>query len=49
MVTGLLYVDESVDDMHELNNTVDMPLTEVPYSKLSPGSAALDKLQESFR
>jgi len=49
VVTGLLYVDESVDDMHELNNTVDVPLTTVPFEKLNPGAAALDKLQESFR
>jgi len=49
VVTGLLYVDESVEDMHELSGTPDLPLTEIPFEKLCPGSAALDKLQESFR
>ena len=47
--TGLLFVDESGPDMHELNATTDVPLSQVPYEKLCPGSAALDKLQEEFR
>jgi len=49
VVTGLLYVNEDVPDMHKLNATTDVPLTRVPYEKLCPGSAALAKLQEDFR
>ena len=49
IVTGLLYIDETVPDIHELNQTPDGALTKVPYEKLCPGSAALDKLQEDFR
>ena len=49
IVTGLLYIDESVPDLHELNETPATPLIKVPYEKLCPGSAALDKLQEDFR
>lgn len=49
VVTGLLYVDESVPDLHEMNATPDLPLTGLPYEKLCPGSAKLDKLQEAFR
>jgi len=49
VVTGLLYVDESVPDMHELNKTVPVALSKLPYEKLCPGSAALDQLQEDFR
>jgi len=49
VVTGLLYVDESVPDLHEMNATPDIPLTRVEYEKLCPGSAALDKLQKAFR
>lgn len=49
ILTGLLYIDESVPDLHELNGTPDAALTKVPYEKLCPGSAALDALQESFR
>jgi len=49
VVTGLLYVDENVPDLHEMNKSADVPLTRLPYEKLCPGSAALDKLQEDFR
>jgi 2-oxoglutarate ferredoxin oxidoreductase subunit beta len=47
--TGLLYVDKGGGDVHEMNGTTDTPLAQVPYEKLCPGSAALDKLQEAFR
>ena len=49
IVTGLLYIDESVPDLHELNETPDQALVKIPYRKLCPGSAALDKLQADFR
>jgi 2-oxoglutarate ferredoxin oxidoreductase subunit beta len=49
VVTGLLYLDETVPDMHEMNKTTDIALTKVPYQKLCPGAAALDRLQEDFR
>ena len=49
VVTGLLYLDEGVPDMHEMNKTTDIALTKVPYQKLCPGAAALDRLQEDFR
>ena len=47
--TGLLYLDESVPDMHEMNNTSDMPLVQIPFESLCPGSSALEKLMEDFR
>ncbi len=47
--TGLLYLDESVPDMHEMNNTPATPLARMAFEKLCPGSAALDELQEDFR
>jgi 2-oxoglutarate ferredoxin oxidoreductase subunit beta len=49
IVTGLLYVDPRASDMHAVNNTVERPLTEVPFGELCPGSAALDALMEDFR
>jgi 2-oxoglutarate/2-oxoacid ferredoxin oxidoreductase subunit beta len=49
IVTGLLYVDPSGADMHATNNTVEGPLTDVPYSELCPGGAALEALMEEFR
>ena len=48
VVTGLLYVDESVPDLHEMNPTPDS-VSKLPYEKLCPGSAALAKLQEEYR
>jgi hypothetical protein len=47
--TGLLFLDESVGDLHELSGTIPSALSRVPYDKLCPGSRALDKLMEEFR
>ena len=49
IATGLLYVDESVADLHEMNRTPAAALTSIPYEKLCPGAAALNELQEEFR
>jgi 2-oxoglutarate ferredoxin oxidoreductase subunit beta len=49
VVTGLLFVDENVPDLHEQNNTSTIPLSEVPFDQLCPGSDALERLQEEFR
>src|SRR6202166_5004061 len=46
IATGLLYVDESVADMHEMNRTPATPLSQLPQEKLCPGAAALHDLQE---
>ena len=47
--TGLFFVDTKSRDMHDISGTTDVPLSQVPYQKLCPGSAALDELQKSFR
>jgi 2-oxoglutarate/2-oxoacid ferredoxin oxidoreductase subunit beta len=49
IATGLLFVDESGRDMHDMMRTVDAPLVDVPFEQLCPGSAALDKLMERYR
>jgi 2-oxoglutarate ferredoxin oxidoreductase subunit beta len=49
VVTGLLYLDESVPDLHEMNNTPDGALSKIPYEKLCPGAEELAKLQEEYR
>ncbi len=49
IVTGLLFVDETVSDLHEMNQTPDIPLSTFPYEKLCPGAAELEKMQEEFR
>jgi hypothetical protein len=35
--------------MHDEAATREVPLTQLPFSKLCPGKAALDKLMDSFR
>ena len=49
IVTGLLFVDESVPDLHELNATSDIPFSRMPFARLCPGSAELERIQEEFR
>ena len=49
IVTGLLYVDESRADLHELNRTPETSLASVPYESLCPGADELARLQETFR
>ncbi len=49
VVTGVLFTDESVIDMHEANHTPDVPLVSLPYEVLCPGSAQLAELMEEFR
>jgi 2-oxoglutarate ferredoxin oxidoreductase subunit beta len=49
-VTGLIHIDESATtEFHTLNKTTAVPLNRIPYEKLSPGSAALDKLMGRYR
>ncbi len=47
--TGLLFVDQTAREMHEISNTVDTPLNELPFEKLCPGDRALQELQKGFR
>jgi 2-oxoglutarate/2-oxoacid ferredoxin oxidoreductase subunit beta len=49
VVTGLLYIDETSPDLHEMNATPEIPLSQLAYQKLCPGSAVLERLQEDFR
>jgi 2-oxoglutarate ferredoxin oxidoreductase subunit beta len=49
VVTGILYADESVQDMHEMNRTPSTPLAHLPYEKLCPGAAVLDAMQSQYR
>jgi 2-oxoglutarate ferredoxin oxidoreductase subunit beta len=47
--TGLFFVDTKSRDMHDISGTTEVPLSQLPFEKLCPGSAALDELQKSFR
>lgn len=49
ILTGLLYLDETLQDMHALNRMEDRPLNAIPYAELNPGAAALKELQKGFR
>lgn len=49
IVTGLLYINEDVPEIHELNNTPTSGLTSIPYEELCPGAEVLAELQKSFR
>ncbi len=47
--TGVLYLDETLEEMHEVSNTTSTPLIDVPYSKLNPGNDVLRKIQSRYR
>jgi 2-oxoglutarate ferredoxin oxidoreductase subunit beta len=49
ITTGLLYVNEERQEMHELMGNVDTPLARLPYDGLHPGSAELNKIQRRYR
>ena len=49
VVTGLLFIDQNVPDLHIQSRTVTKPLKNLKYKKLNPGSKALAKLQQGMR
>jgi len=49
IATGLLYLDESGLELHELNHTPQAGLNSLPLSDLCPGAAELASMQEDFR
>ncbi len=49
-VTGLLHLRaDPQNEFHALNNTPDAALNQLPFSKVSPGAAALQKVQARYR
>jgi len=48
-LTGLLFVERSQNEFHELNATPDAPLNSIPYEALSPGSKGLAKALARYR
>ena len=49
-VTGLIHINEADStEFHNLNRTAQAPLNSIPFEKLSPGRAALDKLMARYR
>ena len=49
IITGLLFLDESTGDFHDMSGTSKTPLASILYEKLCPGAEALQKLQEEFQ
>jgi 2-oxoglutarate/2-oxoacid ferredoxin oxidoreductase subunit beta len=49
VVTGLLYVDAQAGDLHQHLNTCARPLNRLLAADLSPGRAALDKINTALR
>jgi len=49
IVTGLLFIDESLPELHGISNTTQTPLKDLPYEILNPGQEALARLQGSLR
>ncbi len=49
ITTGLLYIDESRKEMHDLMGNVDTPLAELPLESLHPGNDELKKILSRYR
>lgn len=49
VLTGLLYIDPKVGDLHQKLNTVDVPLNQLGYDVLCPGEDALESINQRFR
>ena len=49
VVTGLLYLNADSQDVHQQNDTVSVPLYNMPHDQLCPGNDALQKLMAQFR
>jgi len=49
ILTGLLYIEPSQQEFHDINGTSAEPLRSIPYEKLSPGQKGLDKIMARYR
>jgi 2-oxoglutarate ferredoxin oxidoreductase subunit beta len=47
--TGLLYLEEDVEELHDTQNTATRPLNELTEAELCPGSKALAAINRSLR
>ena len=48
-LTGLLYIAKGQPEFHAQNATPDGPLNQLPYERLRPVPAALDKIMARYR
>jgi 2-oxoglutarate ferredoxin oxidoreductase subunit beta len=49
IVTGVLFIADGTQDLHQHLRTIDAPLNTLSEKELCPGSAALEKLNASLR
>jgi len=49
VATGLLYIDETQQDMHDILATTSRPLNQAAMSELCPGSKALEAINARLR
>jgi 2-oxoglutarate ferredoxin oxidoreductase subunit beta len=49
IVTGLIYLDEDANELHEVLGAADRPLNELSERELCPGAKALDAINASLR
>jgi 2-oxoglutarate ferredoxin oxidoreductase subunit beta len=49
VVTGLLYINTDLPEMHEIYRTSDTPMKDLEFEQLNPGSEALASLQARMR
>jgi len=49
VVTGLLYINSELPDMHKIYDTSEKPMKDFKFEELNPGSEALAKLQARMR
>ena len=49
IATGLLYINQSKSDLHDLQDTVDKPFNQLTHHDLCPGNDALSDINQTFR
>lgn len=49
ILTGLIYIDPSTKGLHQLLNTVDIPLNKLSEKELCPGNQKLKQINSRFR
>jgi 2-oxoglutarate ferredoxin oxidoreductase subunit beta len=49
IITGLLYIDDSRKEMHDLMGNIETPLREYPLEKLHPGSDELKNILARYK
>ena len=48
-LTGLLYIDETKPDFHDLSETTKRPLNKLSYDEVNPGAEKLGSILARYR